>query len=104
MISSWCSYSRPRIAPRLVRNRLRLDDVLAVERQRRVREHAADRADRQPLDVPVLRRVLADAERLARHAALGIADGERADLAGGRQVALEQHGDTPSTSATLSKP
>ena len=70
----------------------RLDHVLAIERQRRVREHPADRADRQPFDVPVLRRILPHAERFARHAAVGIADRKRAHLSRSREIALEQHG------------
>ena len=68
------------------------EGVLAVERQRRLRENAADGADRQPFDVRVLRRVLADAERLPRRLRFGIADRQRGDLVGRRQIALEQHG------------
>ncbi len=70
---------------------LRLDHVLAVERQGRLRQHAADGPDRQPLDVPVLRSILANAEGLGGDANLGIADGERAHLAGGADVSLQQH-------------
>ncbi len=66
--------------------------VSAVERERRLCEDAAHRADWQAFDVNVLRRVLTDAERLARRPAARVADRQRADLARRRQVPLEQHG------------
>ena len=65
--------------------------ILGVERQRDLREDAADRADGLAFDVRVLRRVLADVERLARDADVGIADGQRADLVRGLHEALEEH-------------
>ncbi len=64
--------------------------VLAVERQRHVRENPAGRADRQSFDVRVLRRVLTDAEGLAGRLRFRIADRQRRDLVGRRQIALEQ--------------
>ena len=44
---------------------LDLEDVLAVERKRVAHEHAADGAERQAVDVLVLRQVLPDAVGVA---------------------------------------
>ena len=71
---------------------LRLDHVFAVERQRRLRQHAADGPNRQSLDVPVLGSILPNAEGFGGDADLGIADGERAHLASGADISLQQHG------------
>ena len=64
--------------------------VLAVERQRRLGQDPADGADRQPFDVRVLRRILANAEGLSRGLGFRIADRQRRDLVRRRQIALEQ--------------
>ena len=70
-----------------------------------LRENAADGAERQALDVRVLRCVLADSEGLACRTQSGSPTASDADLAGRRQVSLQQRRrDTPSTSAMLSKP
>ena len=80
----------PAHRPEIGAEEARLDDVFAVERHGRARQHAAHRANRQPLDVPILRRVLAYAEGFAGLADLRIADGHGTHPAGGRDVALEQ--------------
>ena len=69
---------------------LRLEDVVAVERERVADRGPADRAERQAFDVLILREVLADAERVAARGDVGIADGQRRDLRRRRQVALLQ--------------
>jgi hypothetical protein len=71
---------------------LHLEEVLAVERDVALEHEAADGAERQPLDVPRLRRVLPHAVDLAHRRRLRVANRERADAAGRRQVAFEQHG------------
>ncbi len=78
--------------------------ILGVERQRHLREDAADRADRLAFDVGVLRRVLADVKRLGGGAEVGIADRHRADLVRGLHEPLEQHRRHPENVADVVKP
>ena len=84
-------YSRPRTTPRFVRNRSNREGVLAVERQSGLGENAADGAERQAFDVRILRCVLTDSEGLAVRTSLGIADRQRRDFVGRRQISLQQH-------------
>ena len=77
--------------PRLVRNSRDLELILAVERQRAVDQQAADRAERQALDVAVLRRVLPHAEQLADRRRARVAERQRADALGRGEIAFEQH-------------
>ena len=65
---------------------LGLEHVVAVERERVAHRGSADRAERKPVDVLVLREVLADAERVAAGADVGIADGQGRDLHRRRHV------------------
>src|SRR5207247_8551006 len=65
--------------------------VLAVERQRRSCEDAADGSEWKPFDVRVLRRVLPNAEGLAGWLRFRIADRQRDDLVRRRQIPLEQN-------------
>ncbi len=69
-----------------------LEVVLRIERQRHLGQDAADGADGQPLDVRVLRCVLADPERLGRGSDVPSAHRERRDLAGRCEIALKQNG------------
>ena len=70
---------------------LRADHVFAVDGEVVPQEDAAARADRQPLDVVVLRQVAADAERFLGRPDLRIADRQAADLPRRRKVPLHQH-------------
>ena len=70
---------------------LHLELVLAVERQRRVDQDAADGAERESFDVLILRRVLSHAEHFAGRRGGRIAKGERADAFRSVQITLEEH-------------
>ena len=83
---------------------LHRDLILGVERQRHLREDAADRANRLAFDVRVLRRVLADVERLGGRAEVGVADGQRADFVRGLHEPLEQHRRHPEDVADVVEP
>ena len=79
--------------------------ILGVERQRDLRENAADRADRLAFDVRVLRRVLTDAENVC--AAMPMSGSPMASaltLFAASMNRSSSTGDMPSTSPTLSKP
>ncbi len=69
---------------------LRLEHVVAVERKRIAHRGPADRAERQPVDVLVLRQILADAEGVAAGRDVGIADGDGRNLHRRRDVFLLQ--------------
>ena len=84
---------------------LGLEHVVGVERERVTHQSAADRAERQPVDVLILREVLADAERIAAGRNVGVADGAARDLASRPTSNFScSAGETPSTSEMLSKP
>ena len=82
----------PAHRPEVGAEQLHLEGVLAVERDVARNLEPAHRPERQPFDVPRLRRVLAHAIDLAHRRRLRVADRERADAAGCREIALEQHG------------
>ncbi len=68
-----------------------LDHVLAVERQRGCHGHAAARAERQALVVPVLRMIGRGAKHAGPgHDVRGVADSEGGDLGRRGSVALQQ--------------
>ncbi len=69
---------------------LDLQDVLGVERKGVADLHAADGAERKTVDVLILREILARTIGLAARRNAGLADGQRAHAARGRQVSLEQ--------------
>ena len=68
-----------------------LKHVLAVERKHVPHQRPADSAERLPLDMPILRKILPDTVGLTACAESRLADGQRADHAGRVQVALEQN-------------
>ncbi len=67
------------------------EGVLGVDREVVTCSQAAARAERQALDVVVLRRVCRHAIR-SLHRTIDVAERHAADLAGGRQIRLEQRG------------
>ena len=69
---------------------LGLEHVVGVERERVAHGGSANRSERKPVDVLVLREVLADAERVAAGGKVGIADGHSRDLHGGGHVLFLQ--------------
>ncbi len=69
---------------------LHLEGVLAVERKRMTNLNPADGAKRQAVEVLILRQILSNAVGLAARRDARVADRERADLLGRRQVALLQ--------------
>jgi hypothetical protein len=69
---------------------LRLEHVVAVERERIAHRRPADRAERKPVDVLILRQVLADAEGVAAGRDIGIADGNGRNFHRRRDVFLLQ--------------
>jgi hypothetical protein len=75
----------------LVRNSLTSNWILAVERQRQIERLSADGPDRHALDVLVLGCVLPDPEHLADRRELRVAERQRGDALGRREVALEQY-------------
>ena len=68
-----------------------LELVLAIERQVGLDLDAAHRAERQAVDLAILRGVLSDAIELADRRRLRIANRQRCDALGGAEVTLEQH-------------
>ena len=69
---------------------LHLEGVLAVERERVTNLDAADGAERQAVEMLILREVLPNAVGVAAGRHARVADRQRADLLGRRQVALLQ--------------
>ena len=69
---------------------LRLNQVLAVERERVADQHAAVRPERQPFDVLVLRQVMARAIDLGARTHFRVPHRQRADAIGRGEIAIEQ--------------
>ena len=67
-----------------------LEVVFTIDGKCVPRGHAAKRAQREALEVLVLRQVLADRVRVAANADAGIADRDRADLPRGGEIRLQQ--------------
>src|SRR6185295_20009377 len=69
---------------------LHLDQVIAIEWKRGVRDSSTNRAKGEAFDVTVLRRILPDTKRLAGRTNGRIPDGKRTDLSRCGEIPLQQ--------------
>ena len=90
LISIWCGSSMPRIRSKVLRHSRSLMTYSASSGEVVLHQHAAARAERQPFDVLVLRKIGPNAIGGRRRRDVHVAHGLPADVPGSRQIALHQ--------------